>query len=41
MLNVTHLRHAKELLDQGRSRDAVARLFEVNPSTLYRRLAHT
>jgi DNA invertase Pin-like site-specific DNA recombinase len=38
-LNLNQLRHAKELLDEGRSRNEVARLFGVDPSTLYRRLA--
>jgi DNA invertase Pin-like site-specific DNA recombinase len=38
-LNLTQLRHARELLDGGRSRNEVARLFGVDPSTLYRRLA--
>ena len=30
--------HAQGLIDQGKSRNEVARLFKVDPSTLYRRL---
>jgi DNA invertase Pin-like site-specific DNA recombinase len=37
-LDGTHLDHAKELIDQGKSRNEVARLLKVDPSTLYRRL---
>ena len=37
-LNNTQVVHARELIDQGKSRNEVARLFKVDPSTLYRRL---
>ena len=37
-LNQTQLDHAKEMLEQGKSRNEVARILSVVPSTLYRRL---
>ena len=37
-LNHSQVVHAQELIDQGKSRNEVARLLSVNPSTLYRRL---
>jgi DNA invertase Pin-like site-specific DNA recombinase len=37
-LNRDQVAHARELIDQGKSRNEVARLFKVDPSTLYRRL---
>jgi len=37
-LDGSQLDHAKELIDQGKSRNEVARLLKVDPSTLYRRL---
>jgi DNA invertase Pin-like site-specific DNA recombinase len=37
-LNGAQLDHARELLDQGRSRNEVARLLKVDPATLYRGL---
>ena len=40
-LGHTQIEHAKELIDQGKSRNEVARLLSVNPSTLYRRLQAT
>ena len=38
-LSPIQIEHARELIDQGKSRNEVARLFSVNPSTLYRRLS--
>jgi DNA invertase Pin-like site-specific DNA recombinase len=37
-LNSTQLKHAKELIADGKSRNEVARILDVNPSTLYRNL---
>jgi len=37
-LDPRQLDHAKELIDQGKSRNEVARLLKVDPATLYRRL---
>ena len=37
-LNGTQVEHAREMLDLGKSRNEVARILNVNPSTLYRRL---
>jgi len=35
-LNPSQIEHAREMIDQGKSRNEVARLLSVNPSTLYR-----
>ena len=32
------IEHAREMIDQGKSRNEVARLLSVDPSTLYRHL---
>jgi DNA invertase Pin-like site-specific DNA recombinase len=37
-LNSTQLKHAKKLIGDGTSRNEVARILDVNPSTLYRNL---
>ncbi len=37
-LDRVQVEHAKDLIDQGKSRNEVARLLKVDPSTLYRRL---
>ena len=37
-LDHAQIEHARALIDQGKSRNEVARLLSVNPSTLYRRL---
>jgi len=37
-LDGNQLAHAQKLIDDGKSRNEVARLFKVDPSTLYRRL---
>ena len=37
-LDGNQLAHAQQLIDEGKSRNEVARLFKVDPSTLYRRL---
>jgi len=37
-LDHAQIEHAREMIDQGKSRNEVARLLSVNPSTLYRRL---
>ena len=37
-LDHAQLAHAREMIEQGKSRNEVARLLSVNPSTLYRRL---
>ena len=40
-LGYTQIAHARELIGQGKSRNEVARLLQVDPSTLYRRLQAT
>ena len=40
-LNATQLGHAKKLINEGTSRNEVARIFDINPSTLYRNLQTT
>jgi DNA invertase Pin-like site-specific DNA recombinase len=37
-LNATQLKHAKKLIHEGTSRNEVARILDINPSTLYRNL---
>ena len=37
-LNSTQLKHAKKLIGEGASRNEVARILDINPSTLYRNL---
>ena len=37
-LDTVRLEHAKEMIDRGKSRNEVARLLKVDPSTLYRGL---
>jgi DNA invertase Pin-like site-specific DNA recombinase len=37
-LDAAQLEHAIEMIDQGKSRNEVARLLKVDPDTLYRRL---
>ena len=37
-LNATQLKHARKLIDDGTSRNEVARILDINPSTLYRNL---
>ena len=37
-LNTTQLKHARKLLNDGTSRNEVARIMDINPSTLYRNL---
>ncbi len=37
-LNATQLKHAIELIEEGKPRNQVARILDVNPSTLYRNL---
>ena len=40
-LDHAQVEHAREMIDQGKSRNEVARILSVNPSTLYRRLQAT
>ena len=40
-LNATQLTHARKLIDDGTSRNEVARILDINPSTLYRNLQKT
>lgn len=40
-MSVELVKHAKELIEQGKSQRDVARLLKVSPSTLYRRLQTT
>ena len=37
-LNTTQLMHARKLINEGTSRNEVARILDINPSTLYRNL---
>jgi DNA invertase Pin-like site-specific DNA recombinase len=37
-LNATQLQHARKLITEGTSRNEVARILDINPSTLYRNL---
>jgi DNA invertase Pin-like site-specific DNA recombinase len=37
-LNATQLKHARKLIEDGTSRNEVARIMDINPSTLYRNL---
>ena len=37
-LDHAQIKHARQMIDQGKSRNEVARLLSVNPSTLYRTL---
>jgi len=37
-LNSTQLKHARKLIKEGTSRNEVARILDINPSTLYRNL---
>ena len=37
-LNSTQLSHARKLINEGTSRNEVARILNINPSTLYRNL---
>lgn len=37
-LDHAQIEHAREMIDQGKSRNEVARLLSVDPSTLYRHL---
>ena len=37
-LNPAQVEHAREMIDQGKSRNEISRLLNVDPSTLYRRL---
>jgi DNA invertase Pin-like site-specific DNA recombinase len=37
-LNATQVKHARKLIDDGTSRNEVARILDINPSTLYRNL---
>jgi DNA invertase Pin-like site-specific DNA recombinase len=37
-LNATQLKHARKLITEGTSRNEVARILDINPSTLYRNL---
>jgi DNA invertase Pin-like site-specific DNA recombinase len=36
--NATQLKHARKLINDGTSRNEVARILDINPSTLYRNL---
>ena len=37
-LNATQLKYARKLINHGTSRNEVARILDINPSTLYRNL---